>query len=93
MTGAPSRDDILTLLRVRLAAVLARPEEDIGPDATFDGDLQADSLDLVEVIEGVEGELAAQGISASLSEEELLALTTVGEAADRLHEHVARGSG
>jgi acyl carrier protein len=86
-----TRDEVLGLLVRRLATVLARPEREIVPEAAFDEDLQADSLDLVEVIEGVEADLADRGIAVNLSEDELLALRTVGDAADRLHQH-ARGA-
>ncbi len=80
-----TRDDVLHLLRQHLAEVLAI-DGSIDPDATLDGDLGADSLDLVEVIEAVERDLTAAGHPVRLPEAELRLLDTVRRAADRLAE-------
>lgn len=77
-------DGVLELLTARLAAVLAIDPAVVTPDARFDEDLQADSLDLVEVIEGVEQDLRGRGIEVSMSDDELATLQTVGDAAGRL---------
>jgi acyl carrier protein len=50
----------------------------------FDQDLHADSLDLVEVVEGVERALRADGYDVTVPEAELVALRTLGDAVDRL---------
>jgi acyl carrier protein len=78
------RNRILALLLDRLGTVLAADPEDLHEDARFDEDLHADSLDLVEVIESVERALADEGVYVTMSDEELVALRTVGEAADKL---------
>jgi acyl carrier protein len=78
------RDHVLRLLLDRLGTVLAADAEDLHEDARFNEDLHADSLDLVEVIESVERALADEGVYVTMSDEELVALRTVGEAADKL---------
>jgi acyl carrier protein len=77
-------DEVQHLLVTRLRTVLAH-EGDISAAARFDEDLHADSLDLVEVIEGVERDLAERGLTAALDDEELLELETVGDAVRRIH--------
>ena len=82
--GALSSDDVLDLVLERVRAVLELPGDGVSPDSRFDEDLHADSLDLVEVVESVERALGARGFTVSLPDEELLALATVGEAAQRI---------
>ena len=76
--------DVLALLRTRIVAIMGVSPDDVAPDTRFDEDLHADSLDLVEVIEGVERDLREEGIDASLPDEDLHALSTVGDAAERI---------
>ncbi len=85
-------DDVRAALTQRIAAVLA-VDADLPPEARFDEDLHADSLDLVEVIEGVERDLAARGAAVSLDDDVLLALRTVGEAAEAIHAAIAPTEG
>jgi len=59
----------------------------------FDEDLHADSLDLVEIIEGVERTLAARGHPVSIPDAELVALQSVGEAVDRILAHLRTDRG
>ena len=75
---------VLDLVVERVRTVLDLPAERVTPDSRFDEDLHADSLDLVEVVESVERVLGKRGITVSLPDDELLALTTVGEAAHRI---------
>lgn len=79
-TAGISEQDVLALLVRRLREVMAL-QGDIAPDARFDEDLHADSLDLVEVIEGVERDLRALGMGITVPEDELLAVREVGEVA------------
>ena len=76
--------EVLALLVERIAGVLAVDGMAIGADTRFDEDLHADSLDLVEVVEGVERELRARGVAVGLPDAELVALRTVGDAATRI---------
>ncbi len=85
----------MTLDPAAVAAVLRRQVRDVlGLDdgalgdgwraLRFDEDLHADSLDLVEVVEGVERALRDEGHDVSIPDAELVALRTLGDAADRL---------
>jgi acyl carrier protein len=77
-------DQVQALLVARIRSVMALDDADIGPDTRFDEDLHADSLDLVEVIEAVERDLVARGVRATLPDEDLTSLRTVGDAAARI---------
>lgn len=79
---APS--EVMELLISRIARVMAVDPTSVSGESRFDDDLHADSLDLVEVVEGVERDLAERGQQAALSDEELLGLRTVAEAAERI---------
>lgn len=76
--------EVWELLVDHLAAVMAVDARQVSSDTRFDEDLHADSLDVVEVIERVERELRARGEAAHISDEDLLGLRTVGEAAERI---------
>ena len=68
--------DLVTSTLQRVLALDAPPSL----DATFEGDLRADSLDLVETVELVEAELRTAGRPATIPDETLSALETVGDA-------------
>jgi acyl carrier protein len=72
--------ELTDLLIARIRVVMALDEE-VDAQARFDEDLHADSLDLVEVIEGVERDLAGRGIEVSIADDELLNLQTIDDAA------------
>jgi acyl carrier protein len=55
--------------------VLSVPEDQVVPDAKFGDDLDADSLDLVELVMALEEEF-----DVSVPEEELEGIETVGQA-------------
>lgn len=84
MTATVTRADMLDMLVAKLGEVLDIDPSGIEETARFDEDLHADSLDLVEVIEGVEARLRSSGVDLRLPEDELAVLRTVGEAVDRL---------
>ena len=88
MSDVVGRDEILALLLERLTSVLGVDADELDEASRFDEDLHADSLDLVEVIESVERVLAERGVYVTMSDEELVGLRTVGEAADKLTELV-----
>ncbi len=81
---AVTPDEVLGLLVGRIEEVLDLDADDVGADTRFDEDLHADSLDLVEMVEGVERSLRERGVSVALRDDELLTLRTVGEAAARI---------
>ena len=69
-------EEILKVLRELVAAVFAKDPEDITMDTAFEGDLGADTVDMVELVMAMEGEFEVGGIQ----EEDLGGLKTVGDA-------------
>ena len=59
-------------------------EVDVKPEASFVDDLNADSLDLVELIMSLEEEFGME-----ISDEEAEKIKTVGDAQEYIEEHVA----
>ena len=70
-------DQLFARFRKCAVEVLAVDEAKIVPEAKFGDDLDADSLDLVELVMGLEEEF-----HVSVDEEELEGVETVGQAYD-----------
>ena len=81
--SAMSKEDILAQLRPVIAEQLGVDEGQVTEDASFTEDLNADSLDLVELIMSLEEKFNMQ-----ISDEDAEKLTTVGEAVDYIQEHM-----
>jgi acyl carrier protein len=77
-----SREEVLTLVRNHLAEELELDAAGIGEASRFKEDLDADSLDLYELVMELED---TYGIS--VSEEQAARITTVGDAVDFVLEH------
>jgi len=75
-------DEVLALLRERLAAILEIDEARVTLDARFADDLDADSLALIELVEELEEELGERTVGFSVDDEDLAELHTVREAVD-----------
>ena len=71
------RDDALAALREVAVEVLSVDPETVQYDARFKEDLDADSLDLVELVMGLE-----ERFDISVPEEDLEGVATVGQAVD-----------
>jgi acyl carrier protein len=71
------RKEIEQKVREVLAEQLARDLEEVTPEARFEEDLDADSLDLVEAVLALEEELGVD-----IPEEEMEDVKTVGQAVD-----------
>jgi acyl carrier protein len=71
------RQEIEERVRKVLAEQLSVDLEKVTPEARFEEDLDADSLDLVEAVLGLEEEL-----SVEIPEEEMENVKTVGQAVD-----------
>jgi acyl carrier protein len=69
-------------LKKIIADQLSVNEDDVVPEASFIDDLNADSLDLVELIMSLEEEFGVK-----ISDDDAAKILTVQDAMDYLHEH------
>jgi len=76
-------NDIFERVRAIIVEQLGVDEEKVTPEARFREDLEADSLDLVELIMAFEEEFGGE-----ISDEEAQGITTVGEAVAYLEKHL-----
>jgi acyl carrier protein len=76
------REEILNKIQEITADRLGVDESDITPEASFREDLEADSLDLVELIMELEEQFGME-----IPDEEAEKITTVEEAVDYVQEH------
>lgn len=74
--------------RVRkiIAEQLGVGEDEITKETSFVEDLNADSLDLVELIMSLEEEFSAEGQDIEISDEDAEKITTVGDAVNYIVE-------
>ena len=70
-----------------VAEKLSVDEEEVIPDASFTEDLNADSLDLVELIMAFEEEFSSDDVQIEISDEDAEEITTVQAAIDYLREN------
>ncbi len=75
--------------RVRAIVVeqLGVEESDVIPNASFVDDLNADSLDLVELIMSLEEEFTGDGVEIEIEDEDAEKIATVQDAVDYLKDH------
>lgn len=78
--------DTETRVRDIIVELLGVEEDQVVRDARFREDLEADSLDLVELIMAFEEEFEGE-----ISDEQAQSITTVGEAIDYIDEHMSGG--
>ncbi|MFN8222290.1 MAG: acyl carrier protein [Gaiellales bacterium] len=79
---ALSRDEVLERVKSALSEQLGVDESEITDDASFQDDLDADSLDLVELIMELEDQFGVK-----IPDEDAQTLTTVGQAVDYVIAH------
>ena len=76
------RDDVLRIIRERLAEILEIEPADINEGDSFQDDLDADSLALIELVEAIEEELSERTVGFRIEDDDLEDLKTVRDAAD-----------
>jgi acyl carrier protein len=76
------RDEVLKIVRDRLAEILEIEPDDIREGDSFQDDLDADSLALIELVEAIEEELGERSIGFRIEDDDLEDLKTVRDAVD-----------
>ena len=66
-----SRDEVLALIRDRLADILEIEPDSIKEGDSFVDDLDADSLALIELVEGLEEEIGERTVGFRIEDEDL----------------------
>jgi acyl carrier protein len=77
-----TKDEVFAKVKDIIVEQLGADESEITMEASFRDDLEADSLDLVEIIMAFEEEFGGE-----ISDEEAQSITTVGEAVNYLSAH------
>ena len=80
--GPMGRDEVVQLVRDRLADILEIEPSAIGEGDAFADDLDADSLALIELVEALEEELGERSVGFRIEDEDLEDLRTVRDAVD-----------
>ncbi len=83
--GPLDRQQVLELIRDLLADILEIEPSAISESSSFAEDLDADSLALIELVEGLEEELAERSVGFRIDDEDLEELRTVRDAVDYVH--------
>jgi acyl carrier protein len=82
-----TREEVMEMVRVHLANELELPAETIREDTRLREDLDADSLDLYELVMELE-----DTYGVTVSEEEAAEIETVGQAVDHVLARLPAGS-
>lgn len=84
-TEKMTRDEILDLVRDRLADILEIDVTSISEGDSFADDLDADSLALIELVEAIEEEVGERAEGFRIDDDDLEDLKTVRDAVDYVH--------
>ncbi|MDA8341983.1 MAG: acyl carrier protein [Actinomycetota bacterium] len=85
------RQEIFELVRDQLADILEIDPGTIAESSSFAEDLNADSLALIELVEGLEEELGERTVGFRIEDEDLEDLRTVRDAVDYVHAKLSEG--
>jgi acyl carrier protein len=77
-----SREEVLDLVREQLAEILEIDKSTISESSSFMDDLKADSLALIELVDGLEEELSERSVGFRIEDEDLEDMRTVRDAVD-----------
>lgn len=80
--GPLSRAEVFGLIRDRLADILEIEPATINEGDSFQDDLDADSLALIELVEAIEEEVGERSVGFRIEDEDLEDLKTVRDAVD-----------
>ncbi len=80
--GPLDRQGVFELIREQLADILEIDPQGITESSSFAEDLDADSLALIELVEGLEEELGERTVGFRIEDEDLEDLRTVRDAVD-----------
>jgi acyl carrier protein len=86
--GPIGRDEVLTIVRDRLADILEIEPSAISEGDAFQDDLDADSLALIELVEALEEELGERSVGFRIDDEDLEDLKSVRDAVYYVVENV-----
>ena len=84
--GPIGRDEIFEIVRDRLADILEIEPSTISEGQSFVDDLDADSLALIELVDGLEEELSERAVGFRIDDEDLEDLKTVRDAVDYVYD-------
>ena len=84
--GPIGRDEIFEIVRDRLADILEIEPSTISEGQSFVDDLEADSLALIELVDGLEEELSERAVGFRIDDEDLEDLKTVRDAVDYVYD-------
>ncbi len=76
------RDEILSMVKERLADILEVEPSSINEGDAFQDDLDADSLALIELVEAIEEDVGERTVGFRIDDEDLEDLRTVRDAVD-----------
>ncbi len=80
--GKMDREEVLNLVRDRLADILEIEPDTIKESDSFVDDLDADSLALIELVEALEEEIGERTVGFRIEDEDLEDLKTIRDAVD-----------
>jgi acyl carrier protein len=86
--GPLDRNGVFEIVRANLADILEIDPATISEGQSFVDDLDADSLALIELVEGLEEELGERSVGFRIEDEDLVDLKTVRDAVDYVYDRV-----